>query len=206
MAKSHEQTQTQTSSTAPPAYAQPAIQAGIGAIQADYNAGASAPNPLVAQAQDYFGQVLGGDFLNPATNPNLQATFDTAAQATQNRLSSEFAGAGRNVGASFPARSQELQTLASSIYGGAYNNERNIQSQSLGLLPMVAGLDDLNLDQYIQRLGQVTPLAGQNSTSTGVTQTPSNPFAGALGGAAAGAAFGPWGAGIGAGIGLLGSL
>lgn len=60
-----------------------------------------------------------------ASNPYLDATFNKAALSTQNQLASEFARSGRNVGASQGLRSQQLNDLATNIYGGAYENERN---------------------------------------------------------------------------------
>jgi hypothetical protein len=60
-----------------------------------------------------------------ARNPALDAMFNKAADATQTRLSSDFAGSGRNIAASRPARAEELENLATTIYGGAYENERN---------------------------------------------------------------------------------
>lgn len=58
--------------------------------------------------------------LNPELNPFLQDTFNRAADLTRTRLSSEFAGMGRNPEAALPARSQELQHLAGSIFDPAY--------------------------------------------------------------------------------------
>lgn len=61
-------------------------------------------------------------------NPYLDEAFNTAAGATQNRLASEFARAGRyGSGANQQARSQELQTLASNIYGQGFEAERQRQ-------------------------------------------------------------------------------
>lgn len=75
----------------------------------------SGANPYASSANPY-GSV---------NNPYLDATFGKAADSVQNRLETQFAGAGRNVGASMPANSDMLQSLASQIYGGAYENERN---------------------------------------------------------------------------------
>lgn len=99
-------------------------------------------------------------------NPYLDNVFDTAAGATQNRLASEFARAGRyGSGANQQARSQELQTLAANIYGPGFEAERQrqfgateanlgrrfnateanlgrgygLQSQALGLAPSIGG-------------------------------------------------------------------
>lgn len=70
--------------------------------------------PLRTAATAAMGDFRSGGGINPFTS--LDQQFSRASDLTQNRLSSEFAGAGRNLGASYPARSDELQTLAGSIY------------------------------------------------------------------------------------------
>jgi hypothetical protein len=87
-----------------------------------------------------FGQFKDGGGVNPFTS--LDQQFDRASDLTQTRLSSEFAGAGRNQVAAIPARSDELQTLASNIY-----NPSNLMQ-----------FDPLN--QLINRLGGLAPNAG----------------------------------------------
>lgn len=86
-----------------------------------------AENPWAANANPYGG----------ASNPYLDATFGKAADTVQNRLESQFAGAGRNVSASMPANSDMLTDLATKIYGGAYEGERDRQlaygQQQLGI-------------------------------------------------------------------------
>lgn len=96
------------------------IQQGLsGSAQPAYNANSnlfgSASNPFASGANPY-GSV---------NNPYMDAQFQRAALSTQNQLASEFNRAGRNVGASEPIRAQQLNDLASSMYGGAYENERN---------------------------------------------------------------------------------
>lgn len=59
------------------------------------------------------------------SNPYLDQMFGQAAGATQNQLSSEFAGNGRNVAASQPLRGEQLNNLATSMYGGEYDNNMN---------------------------------------------------------------------------------
>jgi hypothetical protein len=83
-----------------------------GTPTSQYGSGA---NPFATSANPYGG----------ATNPHLDATFNKAADSVQNRLSSQFAGNGRNIGASRAANASELNDLATNLYGGAYENERN---------------------------------------------------------------------------------
>jgi hypothetical protein len=61
-------------------------------------------------------------------NPYLQQVFDTAANATQNRKASEFAMAGQYGSPQHQgSRSEELQTLAASIFAPGYEAERQRQ-------------------------------------------------------------------------------
>ena len=115
---------------------------------------------LIEQGQGLISDTIAGNFLNPDSNPFLQQTFDRAADLTRTRLSSEFAGSGRNLGAAFPARSDELQTLSSNIFGGNFQRERDRQQ---GALTGAFDFDPTNL--FIDRLGGIIPGAGGTSTS-----------------------------------------
>ena len=123
--------------------------------------GPTSPNDLIGQSQGLTSRTLAGDFLNPDSNPFLQSTFNRAADLTRTRLSSEFAGAGRDLGAAQPARSDELQTLASNIFGGNFQRERDRQ---VGAIDQSQGLDPLNL--LINRLAGIIPGAGGSTQST----------------------------------------
>jgi hypothetical protein len=162
-------------------------------------------DPTTNAATNLSTSTLNGNYLN--SNPYLNQTFNQAADQTQNRLSSEFAGAGSNVQNSAPVRSDELNNLATGIYGQNYQDERNRQQQTLGMAPQTQGLgyNDINAlfsgGQQVQQLGQqyanapsqwlqqylqqVSPGLGQQST------TPQfyNQGAGALGGALAGSSL-----------------
>lgn len=97
-------------------------------------------NQLSGAASGLATNTLNGGFLN--SNPYLDATFNRAALQTQNQLASEFAGSGRNVEASQGLRSQQLNDLATGIYGGNYAQERQNQMATLGMSP------GLNQAQY----------------------------------------------------------
>lgn len=231
---------SQVQKTEPPSYQLPALKAGLNQAGALYNQGAKvvpfapqteqalqltqqralAGSPLTGAAQDYTQKTLNGGFLG--SNPYLDATFNKAALSTQNQLASEFARSGRNVGASEPIRSQQLNDLATGIYGGAYDAERNRQQ---GVLPFAQGLADADYNDYSRLAGVGTAIEGQAqqyadapgqaldqylgrvSGNMGSTVTlpkqRSNPLAGAAGGAMAGSMFGPWGALGGAALGGL---
>src|SRR6185437_4907050 len=136
-------------------------------------------------AQNYTTSVLNG---NPAQNPYLSNEFNLAANDVQNRLQSEFAGAGRNVIGSLPIQADQLNNLATQLYGGAYNtgvqqqenaaaNAGNVVNSQMGLQQGLfgAGQQVQNLgQQYIQApqtflqnyLNQVNQVPGQSVTTT----------------------------------------
>lgn len=99
-------------------------------------------SPQNTQAASAYNQsVLGGDYLN--SNPYLDQTFNRAADQTQARMGSQFAGAGRTgSGAYMNASGDAYANLGNQIYGGNYQQERNRQQQSAGMSPM---LDQGNL-------------------------------------------------------------
>jgi hypothetical protein len=240
---------TQTTTTQPPAFQLPYLQYGLGQAKSAYDQGgapvipfspyseqaltgvaqrAQTGSPLVSSAQDYAQKSLQGGFLG--SNPYLDATFNKAALATQNQLASQFAGAGRNVGASEGVRSQQLNDLATGIYGGAYNQERQLQQGVLGSVLPLANQDYVDLGQlgnagsavegkaqeYAQQpgqaldqyLGRVTGQFGSTTTSPLYKNTGASILGGALlgGGLGSNVFGGQYGGLVGAGIGgLLGA-
>lgn len=105
---------------------------GSGAVNAGQNfieSGLSRPASPIYQQAGENPYALQPNMFGSASNPYLDATFNKAALATQNQLASEFARGGRNVGASQGLRAQQLNDLATNIYGGDYANERNRQLQ-----------------------------------------------------------------------------
>jgi hypothetical protein len=223
----------------PPSYQLPYLQAGLGQASQLYNQGRSvvpfAPqteaaiqgttqralqgSPVTSAAQNYATQSLQGGFMG--SNPWLDQTFQRAALGTQNQLASEFAGAGRNVGASQGLRSQQLNDLATGIYGGDYQQERNRQQGVLGQAGALANQDYIDLAQLGGAGAQVEGLAQQyadapgqnldqflgrvsgNMGQTTIAPRQSNRVGGAVGGALAGSMLGPWGA---LGGGILGGI
>ena len=157
---------TSVTSNEPPAFLQQSLNqataGNLGRYWSDMSGETGLrPNELNTNASHLVNNTLQGDYLNPDSNPYLQGTFNRAADLTRGRLDSEFAGAGRNLGAALPARSEELQTLASNIYGGNYQAERDRQQSALG---QAQGFDPLN--QYINRIAAIVPGAGGVTTST----------------------------------------
>lgn len=241
---------SQTVTTSPPAWQLPYLQYGLGQAQDLYQNGgtpvvpfspyseqaiqgtadrATAGSPTVGAANDYIMKSLQGGFLG--SNPYLDQTFNQAALRTQDRLASQFAGSGRNVDASYGNRSQELNDLATQIYGGAYGQERQLQQQSVGQAIPLANQDYVDLAQLRgagqsveglaqeyagqpanalnQYLGQVGAIPAGSTTTSPIYR---NSGAAIAGGALAGAQLGsslsssPWAGWLGAiGGGLLGA-
>jgi hypothetical protein len=115
-------------------------------------------NPALTAAQGFDQTLLqsGG-----GSNPYLDQMYKQAAGATQNQLSGEFAGMGRNASASEPLRAEQLNNLATSMYGGQYQN--NIQN-ALAAGNQAQGLYDTRLQglQAAQGVGQQVQNQSQN--------------------------------------------
>lgn len=230
-----------TTTSGPPKWQLPYLQQGLQGAQNMYQAGGAGVVPFspeteqaltgtaaratngnagMTAAQTQNTNTINGGFMG--ANPYLDQTFNRAAMQTQNQLASQFAHSGRNIDASQDLRSGQLNDLATGIYGGAYDSERNRMQQSIGMAQGLANQDyvDLgqlanvgaqreglaqdqanapgfNLDQYLGRI------SGNMGTST--TQPANrNRAAGAIGGAMMGSQLGgqsPWGQAAG---GLLG--
>lgn len=120
---------TSTTNSEPPAYLQGPLQTAAGAA--------------VRQFTNPDGGGLGQNVFT-----SLDNQFNRASDLTRTRLSSEFAGSGRNLDAAMPARSDELQTLAASIY-----SPQNLLQ-----------FDPTNM--LINRLAGIIPGAGGSTQST----------------------------------------
>ncbi len=191
----------------------------------------AANNPTLNAAQSYTQSVLSG---SPANNPYLAGEFDQAANSVQNRLESEFAGAGQPVVNSLPVQSDELNNLATQLYGGAYNtgvqqqenalgNSGNVVNNQLGLQQGLfnagGAVQNLGqeyiqapqtfLDQYLQQingnLGQTATTQQPLSTAQQIAQAGLGASAGSSLGSTLGGLVGKWLGNSGTGSGV-GSL
>lgn len=230
-----------TQRTEPPKYQLPYLQYGVQQARSLYDSGqptvapqsdasrqalagiqstATQGNGITGAAGDLAQQTLSGGFLG--SNPYLDQTFNRAAMATQGQLASQFGTAGRDVNESMGNRAQQLNDLATNIYGGAYDAERNRQQQVLGMSPGLAqgqyadldrllgvgqaqeGYQQQQLDAPGNALDQYLARVSGNMGTTIKTSGGGNTAGGVLGGALAGGSmFGPWGA---LGGGLLGGI
>jgi len=113
---------------------------------------ALAGSPLLKQAQGQVGDILSGKFLDPESNPYLKAAYEKAAGSAQGTLGSQFASAGRyGSGAMAETAGKRYGDIATDIYGGAYERERQRQMSALGMAPGLAQADYYD----IQQLGNV---------------------------------------------------
>lgn len=116
-------------------------------------------SPLNRAASQYSEDVLSGKYLNG--NPYLDATFNRAADQVQNRIQSGFAGSGRNIEAGRPLAAQEMNDLATGIYGGAYGDERRMQQALVPFAGSVAANDYADYDRLMGVGSQVEDLTGR---------------------------------------------
>ena len=171
---------TQTTQVNPPSYQLPYLQKGLAGAYDLYGKGgpqqyagntvtpfapqteqalqgitdrATNGSPVTRAGQGLVTDTLSGKYLDPNSNPYLTSTFNKAAQDTQASLESQFAGTGRNVQASLPARTDMLSNLATQIYGGAYQNERANQNNALAYVSPLAESDYRDL-AALQGVGQ----------------------------------------------------
>lgn len=109
------------------------------------------PNLNAANALNL--DTMQGRYLDPASNPWLKSTFSMGADdvtrayqtATAPQTASNFSGGGRYGSGSYRlaqegdqrALGSTLDNLATQIYGGNYQTERNRQMEALGQVPML---------------------------------------------------------------------
>jgi len=190
-------------------------------------------NPAVNAAQNYVTNTLGG---NVQQNPELNNLFNLGANQIQQRLDSQFAGAGRNVDQNQGETGQALADFGSQLYGNAFNTEAGLQNSALYAAPSIQnaqlGMQNAlyGAGQNVQNLAQSYIQAPQTSLNQylsrvnnqlGATQaTPFSAAAGGLGGGLLGANLGNaiggyfndtgssgWGSLLGGGLGaLLGAI
>lgn len=123
-------------------------------------------SPLTQAAQQQDTNIVNGMYMNPATNPYLQQTFDYAANAVQNKVGSQFAGAGRNPEASVAVQNDQMNQLANQIYGGNYQFGAQQQAQAIQQANPLANENWFNLAQLgnagQQVQGQAQQMIGAN--------------------------------------------
>lgn len=164
---------------------------------------ATSGDPMNASATKLNNQTLSGAFLSPESNPYLAQNVNTAMDAVQSRVNSQFSGNNYGSSANQETLTRNLGDTAAQMYGQNFTNERSNQMQAMGLTPSLnqnrytdanqlsqAGTAQAeapwqNLKNYAQILG-----LGQGSgQSTTTTSQSSNPWSTAIGLGLAGASL-----------------
>lgn len=191
-----------TSVTDIPAWQKPYVQQALQGAQGIY--GQQQGTPLLAPAQAEYLKTIQGNYLDPSSNPFLKATFDQAARGvsdvyqnvTQPRTDSMFFGPGSMGGntayQNTVARNnygfgQNLADLATQIYGGNYQQERNRQFGA------VSGAPEFTSGQSQAAFSPASSYLDVVGRPFGSSQSQpyfQNKGAGLLGGALAGMQFG----------------
>lgn len=141
------------------------LQAALPKIEGQYEQDKA--NPLVGQGQDYLSGAIGGNYLNPATNPHLGALTSSITDPIQAQLSAQFGKAGRGGSGDAARYVSEGMTrgLAAPLFS-QYNTERGLQQNAAQMAPAMSAAGSLPLDQMIQRLTSISATGKKGTTST----------------------------------------
>jgi hypothetical protein len=135
----------------------PAEQQGLSSQMSAANQGAGEASSAASANQFETS----GALLNPAMNPYLQNTYNLAANNVQNTLDSQFAANGSNVLNSLPVQSDQLNNLATQLYGGAYQQGLQTMTQAAANSPLIQqGLYQPGQEQY--QVGNIQQQQQQN--------------------------------------------
>lgn len=124
---------------------------------------------------DYMNQVLGGSFLDPSSNPQLQSIWDQGASDITSRYQTAIApgqymglqgrsGSGvesNRIASSQRALGDSLGDFRNQLFGGHYQQERQRQNAALGMSSMLGGNTRADL-QLGAQLGAGADQYGQN--------------------------------------------
>lgn len=139
-------------------------------------------NPTVGQSRDYYGDVLGGKYLDPASNPGLSSVLDRVRGDVSDEVNSQFSLGGRyGSGAHTGVLTDRLADAEGNILYGNYNQERERQDAAAGEVNQVQGQSLASLLQAAG-VGAELPYTGTNNLASslaalfsGGTQTQKNP-------------------------------
>jgi hypothetical protein len=130
---------------------------------------ALAGSPTQNAANQQVTSTLRGDYLNPSSNPYLQATADRALGDVQTRVNSQFNNSNFGGSAHQETLQRSLGEQANAIYGQNYTNERNNQMSAVGNAIPLAAADyaDASVLQGIgqQRQGLANQYLGLNGNT-----------------------------------------
>jgi hypothetical protein len=147
------------------------------------------PYGVLPSAMQEFQKTINGQYLDPSTNKYLEDYFRLGAERVKGALSPSFGhmnAFGQHSGYN-EALSRGLGDLAVGLYGGAYEKERDRQTQMTGFAPNFLTQSSTSaFTPYQQYLGTIGSLGKKKDQP----YFEANPFGNILGGAMTGAAFG----------------
>jgi hypothetical protein len=114
---------------------------------------ALAGSPTQNAANQQVTSTLRGDYLNPSSNPYLQATADRALGDVQTRVNSQFNNSNFGGSAHQETLQRGLGEQANAIYGQNYTNERNNQMGAVNSAIPLAAADYADAS-VLQGVGQ----------------------------------------------------
>jgi hypothetical protein len=145
-------------------------ETGPGRIEQQYQADMNSPNRLAPQASSYLSRVLGGQFLDPSTNPHLGALQSSIWESVAPNVTSIFSRAGRGTSASDSGLAGALtrgftSAMAAPLFA-QYGQERGMQQQAAGMAGSVDATASLPLEQYLERMRSLATLGQQGTTTS----------------------------------------
>lgn len=173
MGLSSKKVKTKTNETiAPSAYAQPHIDSAAATLKPGYDeslAVAKSYQPQLSGVADYYGDVLGGEYLDG--NPHLQGMIDSSNRDITDSVNSTFMprfGSGYHA----KALAQQLGDNETRMRFGNYNTERGYQNDAgrniAGLATTATALPLMPGQGYSD---SVSALLGRYMTSNGTSET-----------------------------------
>lgn len=125
--------------------------------------------PNVGASQDYYGDVIGGKYLDPSSNPGLASVLDRTRRDVSDEVNSQFSMAGRyGSGAHTGILTDRLADAEGNILYGNYAQERANQGQAAGA---VNDASNQSLAALLQAagVGAELPYTGTNNLSSALS-------------------------------------
>jgi hypothetical protein len=171
-----------------PDWLQPYIKPQLDKYSTDLQNYQVDPYGVMPSAMQEFQKTISGQYLDPSTNKYLEDYFRLGSERVKGALSPSFGhmnAFGQHSGYN-EALARGLGDLATQLYGGAYEKERDRQSQLTTAAPsFLTGSSTAAFAPYQQYLGTVGSLGKKKEEPFF-----SNPWSGALGGALTGGFLG----------------
>lgn len=131
-------------------------------------------NDAYSQYQSSLAPTARGDFVNPASNPQLQGYLSSIQDDVQKRVNGMFAGAGRDLsGANLNSLGRGIAAGTAPVLYDAYNQARGQQLGAMDKLyqaggttgGLLAGLDQMKLGNQVQGIDASKQAMNANDSS-----------------------------------------